>query len=226
MTQTVTQNSVLSQNWVKCTVCTHPWPRLRAGLAMSWPCHRLVVARTRALTHRVAELCHDTRPCHRPLPVTIQNLYHDPSPYRARTAHRVTCAATHFTAPNTVSWRIATPYRSPGALYRDPGAVQLTIQTLYRSILTWPGCARCASCRKPPRPCCEHSQPYRGCARPCCAPLLARPGLRACSACCVPARLTVCLLGLLCACSACCVPAQPAVCLLSLLCATIQPSVL
>ena len=54
----------------------------------------------------------------------------------------------------------------------------------------------------------------------------ARPGLGACSGCCVPAQAAICLLRLLYACSGCCVPAQAAVCLLSLLCATIQPSLL
>ena len=53
-------------------------------------------------------------------------------------------------------------------------------------------CAHCPSCRRPPRPCCTHDRPYGGHARPCCAPLLARPGLRACSAFCVPAHPTVC----------------------------------
>ena len=90
---------------------------------------------------------------------------------------------------------------------------------------------------------------------PGCAPTAhaLRPGLCACSACCVPAQATVCLLSLLyatiqpsllCACSsfympqysrAYCVPAQPSichntaepiVCLLSLLYATIQLSLL
>ena len=90
---------------------------------------------------------------------------------------------------------------------------------------------------------------------PGCAPTAhaLRPGLCACSACCVPAHATVCLLSLLyatiqpsllCACSAFympqynrayCVPAQPSichntaepiVCLLSLLYATIQLSLL
>ena len=117
--------------------------------AARWAGRVVVVSQACSCAHShadtgVAELCHDTRPCHRPLPVMIQNLYHDPSTYRERTACRVTCAASYFAAPSTVSWRIATPYRSPGALYRDLGAVQLTIQTLYRSILTWPGCSRCA----------------------------------------------------------------------------------
>ena len=31
-------NSVLSQNWLKCTLCTHPWPRLRARWALGRPC--------------------------------------------------------------------------------------------------------------------------------------------------------------------------------------------
>ena len=86
-------------------MCTHPWPKLRVGLAVSWhtrrcvvafpwsyrslcpavlwPCRKSVAARTRALARRVAALCHDTKPCHRPLMVTIQNLYRDPSPCRA-----------------------------------------------------------------------------------------------------------------------------------------------
>ena len=88
---------------------------------------------------------------------------------------------------------------------------------------------------------------------PCRASLLARPGLRACLGCCLPAQPAVCLLRLLCATiqpillraysgfyvpqysRAYCVPAQPSmchnaaeptVCLLSLLCATIQLSLL
>ena len=39
MSQTVTQNSALSQDWVKCTVCTHPWPRLHARWALGRQCH-------------------------------------------------------------------------------------------------------------------------------------------------------------------------------------------
>ena len=65
-----------------------------------------------------------------------------------------------------------------------------------------------------------------GRALPCRAPFLARPGLRACSTCCVPTQAAVCLLRLLCACLGCCVFAQPTVCLLSLLCAIIQLSLL
>ena len=120
-------------------------------LAMSWSCRRRVAARTRGLARRVVTLCRDTRPCRRPLPIMIQNLYCDPNPCRAGTAHSVARVA----APSVVSWRIASPYHSPGALYRDPKsppsatiqfffyrdpeAAQLTIQTLYRSILIWPG---------------------------------------------------------------------------------------
>ena len=42
MSQTVTQNSALSQDWVKCTVCTQPWPRLRPGPIVSWRTRRYV----------------------------------------------------------------------------------------------------------------------------------------------------------------------------------------
>ena len=80
-----------------------------------------------------------------------------------------------------------------------------------------------------------HAGLYRGRAQLCRAPLLAHPGLRACSSCCMPAQAAMCLLRLLCACSGCYMPAQaamchntakPTICLLSLLCATIQLSLL
>ena len=88
--------------------------------AVSWPCRRRVAAHMRALVRRVVALCRDTRPCRRPLPVTIQNLYHDPSPCLTRTTRRVARAAARVAAPSAVSWCIATLYRSPGALYCYP----------------------------------------------------------------------------------------------------------
>ena len=103
-------------------------------------------------------------------------------------------------SPSAVSWRIAAPYRSHGALYRDPKfPPSATIQFFFVSrprvrpaydtnfVSQHPHLARlrarCALCCRPPRPCRVQGRPYRGRARPCCAPFLARPGLRAC---CVP----------------------------------------
>ena len=96
-------------------------------VAVSWPPSRPYCAcaqpyRGRVVAHgqRVVGLCRDTKSCRRPLPITIQNLYRNPSPCYMCSAHRVARAAVRVTAPNAVSWRIAAPYRSPGALYRDP----------------------------------------------------------------------------------------------------------
>ena len=88
--------------------------------AVSWSCRRSINACTRALARCVAALCRDTRSCHRPLLVTIQNFYRNPNPCRTRTARRVAGAAAHVRAPSALSWHIVAPYRSPGALYRDP----------------------------------------------------------------------------------------------------------
>ena len=109
----MTQNSVLSQNWVRCTGCTPnrpwlractaprqchgahwrrvmaaPWPCRSLWSALSWPCRRCVTARTRALARLVAA-----------------PLGHDTSLYRNTTPCRAPCCAC------------TTPYRS---LYRCP----------------------------------------------------------------------------------------------------------
>ena len=205
---------------------THPWPRLRTRpavswntrrrvvafprsyrslcQAVSWPCRRHVAASTRALAHCVAALCRDTRPCHRPLPVMIQNLYRDLSLYLARIESCVTPVVASVAAPGAVSWRIAEQYRSPGALYHDPKSPpSSTIQFSFfvsrpkgrpahdtNFVSQHPHLARlrarCASCHRPPQSCRARSRSYRGRAWPCFAPLMVSPGLPACSACCVP----------------------------------------
>ena len=74
-------------------------------------------------------LC-DTRPCHRPLPITIQNFYRDPSPCCTHIAPRVTRSAASVVAPSVVSWRIAVSYR--GALMRRIAALVRCIMTQSR----------------------------------------------------------------------------------------------
>ena len=189
---------------------------------------------------RAGAPCRHTRPYRRPLLVTIQNLYRDPSPYRSRTARRVArttrarrvCGSAPAPCRRALLRRIAICIAAPIATNRPP-------QPPYNFCIATPPLAKPrARCRTPLRAsrlCRACGWPYCGRARPCRAPILACPGLRACSACCVPAQPAVCLLSQLCACSACCVPAQPAVChntvepavcLPSLLCATIQLSLL
>ena len=210
---------------------------LRAGLAVLWCTRRSVVAFPRSYRslcpavfwscrRRVAAPCRDTRPCRRPLLVTIQNLYRDPSPCRARTALCVACAAPRVATPSALSWCIAVPYRSLDALYRDPKSPpSATIQFFF-----------CIATQGSP------SSRYKLCiaassldqAARCIASLLNRVGCTTGSIVavpgrvappswraqpCVPAQPAVCLLSLLCACLVFCVPAQPAVCLLILLCA-------
>ena len=255
MTQKVTQNSVLSQNWVKCTVCTHPWPRLCACCTLGWPCRGALGAVSWPSPGRIVACVGPCRCAHARWRIVSQRYVATQgrvaSPFRSR--YKI-CIAT--LAPTALALRavlsalprVSLPPPPPppppppaayrGALhdtksapsatiqfffyYRNRGATQLTIQTLYRSILILPGCT---SYRRPPQSCSAHSLPYRGRARPCRAPLLAFPGLRACSVCCVPAQPVTCLLNLLCACSACCVLAQSIVCRLSLLCVPTQPAV-
>ena len=112
------------------------------------------------------------------LPVTIQNLYRDPSPCRMCTARCVARTAARVAAPNAVSWHIAAPYRSPDALYRDPKWPPLAMIQYFFFVSRPRGrpahdtnfvsqhphlarlCARCASCREHDRvvahqaPCC------------------------------------------------------------------------
>ena len=146
----MTQNSAPSQD-LKCTVCTHPWPRLRARCALGRPCRGAPGAVSQASPSRI---------------VAFLSAVSQLAPVVSQAVSRVVSRAV---------WPLA------------------------RSRC-------CTSCRRPPRPCRAHGRSYLGRARPCRAPLLGLPGLRACSACCVLAQLAVCLLSLLCACSACYVP--------------------
>ena len=155
----------------------------------------------RVLARHVVALCHDTRPCRRPLPVTIQNLYHYPSPYRARTSR---CVA----APSDVSqpWRIVSrPKVAP--LSHDIIffciATQGPLSSRYKLCIAASSLVQAARaarrvvgllCRVARTIDCIVAVPNR----------VAPPSYRAQA----------------------CVPAQPAVCLLSLLCATILPAVL
>ena len=152
----------------------HPRPRLSTHCARAMPRprpHRHVVARTRPYRGPllvVSQACpvaqcrssphdHDTK------------LYHNTIPCLARTACRVASAAAGVATPSAVSWRTAVLFHDTKGrplamiqffLYRDLGAAQLTIQTLYCNILIWLGCMRCASYRRPPRPCRSHDRPY------------------------------------------------------------------
>ena len=193
---------------------------------MSQACHcacwRAVSHRCVVTQGRVASLCRDTRPCRRPLPVTIQNLYLNPSPCHACTAPSVARAATRVAALRAVSqpWRaVSRPKVAPPQARYNLFciATQGPPNSRYKLCITAssPGQAECA---------------LRVVSQASSAVSRARPALSwLCPAVSHPppgAPRPACLDSLLCACSACCVPAQPAVCLLSLLFATIQPVVL
>ena len=132
MIQIVTQNSVLSQNWVECTGCTPKslWlcarcartaPRLRAQrrVVAHWaPCLGHVVGR---VASRVARSrCHVAALLPSPWS-QYKKLYRDSIPV-VRTASRVTRAQRHVVAL----------YRSLATSYRDTkGRPPVTIQKLY-----------------------------------------------------------------------------------------------
>ena len=73
----MTQNSALSQDWIKCIVCTHPWPKLCARYRGAAPLghdtslyrNKLLVARR--VLRRIARLPGSVaalaRPCRAPL---------------------------------------------------------------------------------------------------------------------------------------------------------------
>ena len=124
MSQTVTQNSVLSQNWVKCTVCTPMAQAARwAGLivAPQAPCCRPPPA----VSWPSIQLCRSAhRPCHRP----YRELCHAPT--RAA-ACRVAASSVLVKCLLTVSWRM------PGrvaALYRHTSSGQTFLLSRYKRL--------------------------------------------------------------------------------------------
>ena len=107
-------------------------------VAVSWPpsppyCTCAQPYRGRVMAHgsRVAGLCRDTKPCRRPLLVTIQNLYRDPSPCPARAVARVE-------APSAVS--------QPSRVVSRPKVAPLSHDTISciatRPLAAKPSCAR------------------------------------------------------------------------------------
>ena len=112
------------------------WPSSRPCRSAHRPCRALChalcrSAPARAATRRIAGLLgcsaasyRNTTPCHRPLPVTIQNLYRDPSPCRAHIARRVARSAARVTAP--------APYR--GSLLRRIATLAGCITTQSRPL--------------------------------------------------------------------------------------------
>ena len=136
MSQTVTQNSVLSQNWVGCTGCTPNGPWLRAHYActtprsvvlhcvvahicdLSWsclgrvatcgqPCRRHVAALMRVLARRVAApLGHDT------------SLYRNIAPCRASyRAHATPYRGASYAVSQPVSLPLLRPKCRPKPQY-------------------------------------------------------------------------------------------------------------
>ena len=92
------------------------WPSPGHISACARPCRGRVAVGTRALARRLAALCCNTRPCHKPLPVTIQNLNRDPRPCRTHSMSHVVRTSSCLEAPNAVSWHIVASYS--GALLR------------------------------------------------------------------------------------------------------------
>ena len=197
-------------------MCTHPWPRLRARCALGrpcrgapgavlWPslgriaaCARPCRGHVAGVSLRARALCHDTRPCCMPLPVTIQNLYRDPRPCRACSARHVTRAATRVVAPNAVSWRITASYRCPGALYHDPKSPSSATIQFFCIATQGPPSARYKLGIATSSPghvahalrVVSQASSVVSCARPAVSrPLLACPGL---CTCCVPTQPAVC----------------------------------
>ena len=79
-------------------------------------------------------------------------------------ARRVIAQSIVSHASCVVSWRISTPYSSPGVLYRDPKSPpSATIQFFVSRPTLWQGrsCARCSPLRTG-QPCRARGWPYRG----------------------------------------------------------------
>ena len=147
MSQTVTQNSALSQDWVKCPVCTHPRPRLRTRCALgrpyrgapgavSWlyrsarpavwravprtPCRHAPMRRVAARPHVVSQRARERccAPCH--------------SEPESAAAHRVTAPLGRVARLPVVSWCM------PGrvaALYCDTASGQAFLLSRYKPSL-------------------------------------------------------------------------------------------
>ena len=86
-----TQRPGHATRWAGCVVAHrgcivgHSWPPSQPYRSCAQPNRGRVVAYGSC----VAGLCRDTKPCRRPLLVTIQNLYRDPSPCPAHVVARV-----------------------------------------------------------------------------------------------------------------------------------------
>ena len=145
-----------------------------------------ICIRTLALTARA--LC--------PVSCALPRVSQPPALYRGAFLRRIAALALCIVTKS----RPPQPRYNFFFFYRDLGAAQLTIQTLYRSILTWPGCMRATRCV---------------------AGLLGRVAVTAGHIVAMPSRVAPPSWR-----TQAYVPAQPTVCLLSLLCATIQPAVL
>ena len=140
MSQTVTQNNTLSQNWVGSTRCT-PWPSLRT-LRQSRPCRGHVVGMCPAISWLVAgrvAACIATHPAPRP------------------SSRRVACYRSCRSAP-TSCHKEPSAYRSPW-LYciATQGRRLATIQSLYRD--TPPGQAMRARAATRPARCHTYRRP-------------------------------------------------------------------
>ena len=104
MSQTVTQNSALNQNWVECTMCT-PWPSLHAQA--SRPAPRSTVS---PLVVAVP------RPCRSLWPAVSWSCRRPPRPYRDRVAARtraLLCAVSQHTAAVSPGVSQHTPAAKP-----------------------------------------------------------------------------------------------------------------
>ena len=172
----MTQNSVLSQNWVKCTGCTPKGPRPRACCAqaarmllpgraqvarwapcrgaqgtVSWPpsgCVTGVSCRVTVLTRCVAALCRALLPCRdtKAAPPFAIQKLYHDIKLMSHALGHVMRAAACVAAPCAISWR-AISQRSAIFPFHD------TKHCIATHLSSQDACARCSSLLRTGRPC-------------------------------------------------------------------------
>ena len=165
----MTQNSVLSQNWVKCTVCTHMaqatctlltgsavswllWPYRGSPGAVSWPCCRRAKAVSQGLPGLVARSVSRRVVAHpRAL---LRAMSQPPQPCREPPGHIAvpyrtpiwSCRSTY----TVVSWPVSLHTQQPGYAHALPTVSQglSVVSWLYRG-RGWPCRGPCSYAQLP-----------------------------------------------------------------------------